>query len=131
VVCIGDDEYTCINGELVKTGIGACAIGPPPGDEVTFVFDEPGYSWRRLPDSYGGVVYLNSLLDIPIEVQGVYWCPGDIIWVEDPGGGHEECTEPMLFWSPGAPGNTLEAMMAMERYYISVIGPCSWTIPLP
>jgi hypothetical protein len=82
----------------------------------TWTFSSPGFFPKHVPDSYFGAVVLADLVDIPSELQGVYWWNGDD-W---------------LFWAPGAPGCTLSTLGGGHTYdyMVSVTGPCEWEIPL-
>jgi hypothetical protein len=83
----------------------------------TWTFSTAGFFPKHLPDSYSGSVVLADLVDVPAEVQGVYY--NDFgIW---------------KFWAPGAPGTTLATLGGGHAYdyVVAVTGDCPWDIPLP
>jgi len=80
-----------------------------------------GFFPNHLPDSYYGQIVLADLLlaSIPDEVQAVYlYDANSLEW---------------KFWAPEAPGTTITSLGGGHSYdyMVSVIGPCSWDIPLP
>ena len=86
-------------------------------NEHTWTFSTAGFFPKHLPDSYFGSVVLDSLVDVPADVQGVYY--NDFgIW---------------KFWAPGAPGTTLATIGGglTYDYVVAVTGDCNWDIPLP
>ena len=116
-------------------GFAATKLGPDPGVfglanqvvnleavsgslSTTWAFYVAGFIPKHLPDSYYGQVVLDNLVDVPAEVQGVYWF--------DDGAGVWE------FWAPGAPGTTLTTLGGGHTYdyMLAVSGPCEWDIPL-
>jgi hypothetical protein len=82
-----------------------------------WTFHGDGFFPKHLPDSYYGQVVLNDMVNVPDEVQGVYWWDGDE-W---------------LFWAPGVPGTTLATLGGGHTfdYMAAVTAACEWTIPLP
>ena len=116
-------------------GFTATKLGPDPGvfglanQEVdleavsgsvstAWTFYVAGFLPKHLPDSYYGQVVLNNLVDVPAEVQGVYWFDDDAgVW---------------KFWAPGAPGCTLTTLGGGHTYdyMVAVSGPCEWDITL-
>ena len=92
------------------------------GDDSTMVywsFCKSGFFPKHLPDSYTGHVLLADLVDVPSEVQGVYWYDCNAMeW---------------LFWAPGAPGCTLPILGGGHTYdfMVALTGSCDWEIPLP
>jgi len=80
-----------------------------------WTFYVAGFHPKHLPDSYYGQVVLDSLVDSPAEVQGVYW-------FDDVGGIWK-------FWAPGAPDCTLSTLGGGHSYdyMVSVTGHCDWT----
>jgi len=85
---------------------------------VDWSFCAPGFFPKHLPDFYYGSVVLADPVDVPSEVQGVYWYDCNAMeW---------------KFWSPDAPGCTLTTLGGGHTYdyMVSVIGPCDWEIPL-
>jgi len=93
--------------------------GVLPGNSATWSLDDPGFFPKHLPDSYIGSVWLADLVDIPSEVQAVYWWDKNAdIW---------------RFWGPrGVPGTTLNHLVGglYADYMVSVTGYCEWEIPL-
>jgi hypothetical protein len=85
---------------------------------ATWKFSAGGLFPRHLPDSYYGQVVLDNLVDVPAEVQGVYWFD-DVVGV-------------WKFWAPGAPGTTLDTLVGglFADYAVTVTGSCEWDIPL-
>jgi hypothetical protein len=77
-----------------------------------------GFHPKHLPDSYYGQVVLDNLVDVPGEVQGVYW--------------FDDAAGVWKFWAPGAPGCTLATLGGGHTYdyMLAVSGPCKWDIPL-
>jgi hypothetical protein len=116
-------------------GFAATKLGPDPGVfslanqvvnleavsgslSTTWNFYVAGFLPKHLPDSYYGQVVLDNLVDVPAEVQGVYWFDdGASVW---------------KFWAPGAPGTTLATLGGGHTYdyMLAVSGPCGWDIPL-
>ena len=90
---------------------------PTPALTGIWSFYSSGFFPKHLADSYHGQVALNDLVDVPDEVQGVYWWNGDD-W---------------LFWAPGVPGTTLATLGGGHTfdYMVAVTTACEWTIPLP
>ena len=83
-----------------------------------WTFYVAGFLPKHLPDSYYGQVVLDNLVDVPDEVQGVYWFDDDAgVW---------------KFWAPGAPGTTLMTLGGGHTYdyMLAVSGPCEWDILL-
>ena len=89
---------------------------PPPSEPHNWDFCSAGFFAKHLPDGYIGEVVLADIIDIPPEVQGVYWHDGDQ-W---------------LFWGPGAPGCTLTTLGGGHTfdYMVAVTNSCEWDIPL-
>ena len=91
-----------------------------PGNSATWSLYDPGFFPQHLPDSYFNSVWLPDLVDVPSEVQAVYWWDKDAdIW---------------RFWGPGGvPGTTLDHLVGglYADYMVSVTGACEWEIPLP
>ena len=84
--------------------------------EHTWTFDTAGFFPKHLTDSYYGQVVLDDLVDVPDEVQGVYY--SDLgTW---------------KFWAPGAPGCTLATLGGGHTYdyLVAVTGLCEWDVPL-
>jgi len=83
----------------------------------TWTFSTAGFFPRHLPDSYSGSVVLANLVDVPAEVQGVYYNDFGIWKVS----------------APGAPETTLATLGGglTYDYVIAVTGDCEWDIPLP
>jgi len=116
-------------------GFTATKLGPDPGvfglanqvvnlEAITgsvttaWTFYVAGFLPKHLPDSYYGQVVLDNLVDVPAEVQGVYWFDDNAgVW---------------KFWAPGAPGCTLFTLGGGHTYdyMLAVSGPCEWDIPL-
>jgi hypothetical protein len=116
-------------------GFAATKLGPDPGVfglanqavnlevvsgsvSTAWTFYVAGFQPRHLPDSYYGQVVLDNLVDVPAEVQGIYWFDdGAGVW---------------KFWAPGAPGCTLMTLGGGHTYdyMLAVSGPCEWDIPL-
>jgi hypothetical protein len=73
---------------------------------------------KHLPDSYYGQVVLDELVDVPAEIQGVYW--------------FDNTAGAWKFWAPGAPGCTLMILGGGHTYdyMVAVSSPCEWDIPL-
>jgi hypothetical protein len=83
----------------------------------TWTFSTAGFFPKHLPDSYFGSVVMANLVDVPADVQGVYY--NDFgTW---------------KFWAPGAPGTTLAILGGglTYDYVVAVTGDCEWDIPLP
>ena len=116
-------------------GFAASKLGPDPGVfslanqvvnlevvsgsvSTTWTFYVAGFQPRHLPDSYYGQVLLDNLVDVPVEVQAVYW--------------FDDSAGEWKFWAPGAPGCTLFTLGGGHTYdYMVVVsGPCEWDIPL-
>ena len=126
---IGDDLTYKVNG------IVANKFGPDPGvfgyaiqevnlkaisdpSSTTLTFTGAGCFPKHLPDSYYGQVVLDSLLDVPAEVLGVFWFDDDDgMW---------------KFWSPGISGCTLMTLGGgyIFDYVVAVNATCEWNIPL-
>jgi len=83
-----------------------------------WTFTGAGSFPKHLPDSYYGEVVLDTLLNVPAEVQGVYW------W--------DSAAVEWRFWAPGVPGCTLNILGGGHTYdyVVSVVGPHEWNIPL-
>ena len=116
-------------------GFTATKLGPDPGvfglanQEVdleavsgsvstAWTFYVAGFLPKHLPDSYYGQVVLDNLVDVPAEIQGVYW--------------FDDAAGVWKFWAPGAPGCTLFTLGGGHTYdyMLAVSGPCEWDIPL-
>ncbi len=83
----------------------------------TWTFSTAGFFPKHLPDSYFGSVVLANLVDVPADVQGVYY----------------NSFGTWKFWAPGAPGTTLATLGGglTYDYVVAVTGDCQWDIPLP
>ena len=116
-------------------GFAATKLGPDPGVfglanqavdleavsgsvSTAWTFYVAGFLPKHLPDSYYGQVVLDDLVDIPAEIQGVYW--------------FDDAAGVWKFWAPGAPGTTLATLGGGHTYdyMLAVSGPCEWDIPL-
>ena len=85
---------------------------------TAWTFYVAGFLPKHLPDSYYGQVVLDNLVDVPAEVQGVYW--------------FDDAAGVWKFWAPGAPGCTLTTLGGGHTYdyMLAVSAPCEWDIPL-
>ncbi len=94
-------------------------VGEGVAPQYSWIFSTAGYFPKHLPDSCTETVDLDSLTDVPPEVQGVYW------W--------DDNTLEWKFWATGAPGTTLATLGGGHSYdyMVSVSSPCAWDIPLP
>ena len=98
---------------LTSQEVNLEAVSGSLSTDWTFYF--AGFHPKHLPDSYYGQVVLDTLVDVPAEVQGVYWFDdAGSIW---------------KFWAPGAPDCTLSTLGGGHSYdyMVTVTGHCEWT----
>ena len=92
---------------------------PPPVDSHNWSSCSSGFFPQHLSDSYNGQVVLADLVNVPSEVQGLYW--------------YDCSTSDWKFWAPGVPGTTLTTLGGGHTYdyMVSATGSYDWEIPLP
>ena len=101
---------------LANQDVDLEAVSGPLSTAWTFYV--AGFLPKHLPDSYYGQVVLDELVDVPAEIQGVYW--------------FDNTAGAWKFWAPGAPGCTLMILGGGHTYdyMVAVSSPCEWDIPL-